>query len=58
MPCAGASLKEFVIRSKRDEYRMAERSEQRLEFEALREETRQLNNIRMNESTAASIDEN
>ena len=35
-----------------------EEQQQRPEFKALREETRQLNNIRMNESTAASIDEN
>ena len=35
-----------------------EERRQRPEFEALREETRQLNKIRMNELTAALIDEN
>ena len=35
-----------------------EERRQRPEFKALREEIRQLNKIRMNESTAASIDEN
>ena len=35
-----------------------EKRRQRPEFEALREETRRLNKIRINKSTAALIDEN
>jgi hypothetical protein len=43
--------KEFIIRSRQNKYRMAERSDggeeqwQRPEFKALREEIRQLNKI-------------
>ena len=58
MPCTGVSLKEFVIKSKRDKYRMAERNKQWLKFKALREETQQLNKIKINKLTAALIDEN
>ena len=54
-----ASLKEFVVKSKQNKYKIVKRNNSNdLDLRLLREEIWQLNKIKINKLTAASINKN